>query len=140
MSTELLSVLVGGPGLVALVVAILSFFQNRRTLRSTQPKTDAERQQIEITYLRDLLEESRLVRQADKQDSEYRIAELRAELREQRKRCEERMAEMLDRVAKYLLEHSIAKPRWWPANHRTVDLELESKAGDSEETHGNEGS
>ena len=139
MSTELISVLVGGPGLVALVVAVLSFFQNRRTLKASQPKTDAEKMQIEITYLRSLLEESRTVRQADKQDFEYRIAELRAELREQKQKCEQKMKDMLDNISRYLEEHSLPRPRWWPAHHRPVELELESKP-DSEETHGNEGS
>ena len=51
MSTETLSVLVGGPGLVALVVAVIGFLQNRRTLSASQPKSEAERMAIDINSL-----------------------------------------------------------------------------------------
>ena len=128
MSTELLGVLVGGPGMVALVVAIIGFLQNRRTLRASQPKTDAEKMQIEIQSLRELLAETREVRRADKSDFEYRIAELKAELEETRRQHKEEMRQLYHRISKYLDEHAIPKPHWWPWRH--PDRPLESDDGD----------
>lgn len=117
MSTELLSVLVGGPGLVALMVAIVSFLQNRRTLNASQPKTEAEKMQIDINSLRDLLAETRAARESDKQDFQYRIAEMRAQLAEQRKECDRKVNDLLDKFEEFLRERALAKPFWWPRRH-----------------------
>ena len=117
MTPETLSVLVGGPGLVALVVAVIGFLLNRRTLSASQPKTEAEKMQIDINSLRALLEETRLAREADKLDFQYRIAELKAELKEQSRRYERKIDELLERFASDLAEHAIAKPHWWPRRH-----------------------
>ena len=70
--------------------------------------------QIDINNLRSLLEESRATREADKQDFQYRVAELRAQLEEQSRRHAEQIEEILTRVEAYLHEHAIAKPSWWP--------------------------
>jgi hypothetical protein len=128
VSTEFLSVLVGGPGLVALVVAIVGFLQNRRTLSASQPKTEAEKMQIDIENLRSLLEETRLAREADKLDFQYRIAELKAQLAEQAKAHERAINDLLRKIAAYLEEHAISKPHWWP--RRNQDKGMESDAGD----------
>lgn len=130
MSTELLSIVVGGPGLVALVVAVLGFMQNRRTLRATQPKTEAERMAIEINSLRALLEESRTVRDNDRTDHAYRIAELKAEIQELRRLHRVEMDRTYERFATYLEEHTIPKPHWWPARRHNTGKQLESDAGD----------
>lgn len=124
MSTELVSVLVGGPGLVALVVAVIGFLQNRRTLRATQPKTEAERMEIEIRSLRSLLEEMRIVRAADKQDSAYRIAELEQRIKEMERRHKSEIALLYEKISAYLDEHAIPKPHWWPVkrHHEKPDL------------------
>ena len=121
MSPETLSVLVGGPGLVALVVAIIGFLQNRRTLSASQPKTEAEKMAIDISSLRSLLAEERSAREADRSDFKYRIAELKAELEETQRKYERKMNELLDRVEQYLHDNAIAKPHWWPRRH--VDKE-----------------
>jgi len=121
MSPETLSVLVGGPGLVALVVAIIGFLQNRRTLSASQPKTEAEKMAIDISSLRSLLAEERSAREADRSDFKYRIAELKAELEETQRKYERKMNELLDRVEQYLHDNAIAKPQWWPRRH--VDKE-----------------
>ena len=92
MSTEIIQVVFGGSGMVALVVAIISFLQNRKTLQVSQPKTEAERMEIEVNSLRALLAEMRTVREADKQDFQYRIAELEARQKEQDKRHKQEMA------------------------------------------------
>jgi hypothetical protein len=128
VSPEFLAVLVGGPGMVGLIVAIVGFLQNRRTLSASQPKTDAERMQIDINSLRSLLEETRLAREADKLDFQYRIAELKAQLAEQAKAHERAINELLRKIALYLEEHAIAKPHWWP--RRNQDKGMESDAGD----------
>lgn len=128
MSQEMLLVLIGGPGMVGLIIAVLGFFQNRRTLNATQPKTDAERMSIEINSLRSLLEETREVRKADKQDFDYRIAEANAKCEEQGKRYEAKIRDLYSKFAAYLEEHSIPKPRWWPRHHGG-----KSKAPDSPE-------
>lgn len=128
MSPEFLAVLVGGPGMVGLIVAIVGFLQNRRTLSASQPKTDAERMQIDINSLRSLLEETRLAREADKLDFQYRIAELKAQMAEQAKAHERAINELLRKIALYLEEHAIAKPHWWP--RRNQDKGMESDAGD----------
>ena len=114
MSQELLFVLVGGPGVVGLIIAIIGFAQNRRTLNAAQPKTDAEKMSIDIASLRSLLDEERATRKADKQDAQYRIAELKAEIAERDKKHEKKMNEILDRIEAYLHENSVAKPTWWP--------------------------
>lgn len=125
----MLGVLVGGPGIVALIVAIIGFLQNRRTLAATQPKTEAEKMSIDIANLRALLEESRQTRAADKQDFEYRIAELKAQLKEQAKQYEKRIDDLLRRVEEYLDAHTIARPHWLPARkHR--DSTIDSPPGD----------
>lgn len=128
MNTEMLSVLVGGPGLVALVVAVVGFMQNRRTLSASQPKTEAEKMQIDINSLRMLLEETRLAREADKLDFQYRIAELKAQLAEQAKAHERAINELLRKISAYLAENKVAKPHWWPRRHQ--EKGMESDAGD----------
>jgi hypothetical protein len=117
MSTELVSALVGGPGLVALVVAVVAFMQNRRTLSATQPKTEAEKMQIDIDNLRALLAETRAARESDRQDFQYRLAELRAQLAEQRSECEAKVNALLDKFEDFLHENAIGKPHWWPKRH-----------------------
>ena len=124
MSPETLSVLVGGPGLVALVVAVIGFLQNRRTLNASQPKSEAERMAIDIASLRSLLEETRNARTADKSEFEYRIAELKAELKEREKRHDRKINDLLDRIEEYLREHAISKPSWWPRRHSDKPTEL----------------
>ncbi len=128
MSAETLSVLVGGPGLVALVVAIIGFLQNRRTLSASQPKSEAERMAIDINSLRSLLAEERAARQADRSDFQYRIAEVKAEMKAQEERYERKINLLLDRIEEYLREHAIGKPSWWPRRHsdRPTDLHDES--------------
>lgn len=117
MSPELLAVVFGGPGVVGLFVAILAFLQNRRTLKASQPKSDAEKMKVEIDSVRELLAESRLVREADKTDYAYRIAELKAQLLEQKKECNDRFDDIISRFEKYLKENAVAKPHWWPRRH-----------------------
>lgn len=124
MTPETLSVLVGGPGLVALVVAIIGFLQNRRTLSASQPKSEAERMAIDINSLRALLAEERAAREADRSDFKYRIAELKAEMIEQEKRHERKLNELLDRIEEYLKEHAINKPTWWPRRHSNKPTDL----------------
>lgn len=128
MSPETLSVLVGGPGLVALVVAVIGFLQNRRTLSASQPKTEAERMQIDINSLRALLEETRAARAADKSDFEYRIAELKAEMKERERRHDRKINELLDRIEIYLHEHAIGKPSWWPRRHSEKPMDLHDES------------
>jgi len=129
MSTETLSVLVGGPGLVALVVAIIGFLQNRRTLSASQPKSEAERMSIDIASLRSLLAEERAAREADRSDFKYRLAELKAELEEAQRKYERKLNELLDRVEVYLHDNSIAKPSWWPRRHGSKPTDLHDDTG-----------
>lgn len=128
MSTEIIQVVFGGSGMVALVVAIISFLQNRKTLQVSQPKTEAERMEIEVNSLRALLAEMRTVREADKQDFQYRIAELEARQKEQDKRHKQEMARQLAMFARYIEENSTPWPRW--LKHRQVDKAIDSDAGD----------
>lgn len=118
MSQELLFVLVGGPGIVGLVIAIIGFAQNKRTLNATQPKTEAEKMSIDIASLRSLLDEERATRKADKSDAQYRIAELKAELVEQDRKHQEKMNDLIAKVEAYLDINSVARPSWWPPHHR----------------------
>jgi hypothetical protein len=117
MSTELVSVLVGGPGMVALVVAVIGFMQNRRTLRAAQPKSEAERMAIDIESLRSLLAETRTARENDRQDFQYRLTELRGQMMEQKLECDRKIEDIQRQVEEYLDENAIPKPRWWPIRH-----------------------
>lgn len=114
MSQELLFVLVGGPGIVGLVIAIIGFAQNKRTLNATQPKTEAEKMSIDIASLRSLLDEERATRKADKSDAQYRIAELKAELAECDRKHQENIDDLVAKVEALIAEHSVARPSWLP--------------------------
>ena len=130
MNGEIVQVVFGGSGMVALIIAIISFLQNRKTLQVSQPKTEAEKMSIDIGSLRSLLAETRLARESDKQDFEYRIAELKATLSEQQKRHKQEMTAQQAMFAKYLEENSTPWPRWMK-HHRQVDKAIDSGSGDT---------